>query len=176
MSIADYGHSALMENVMNSASQIRYAQENDIDDLVELFSRTVSSLEIYSESARTSEIQKFSSDELSRRIREDRHAVSLAFVGSKLAGFLITEYQHGPIWIDWYGVNPDFRNLGVGKAILKHLIAAAPNRKASKIWCDTRTSNTQSISLLKNLKFERLCEIKNHWHGQDFYLWARDVP
>lgn len=160
---------------MNSATQIRYAQANDIDDLVGLFSRIVSPLDIYSENARASEIQKFSPDELARRIDEDPNAVSLAFLYSKLAGFLITEDQHGPIWIDWYGVNPDFRRFGVGKAILKHLIAAAPDRQATKIWCDTRTNNIQSISLLEKLKFERLCEIKNHWHGQDFYLWARDV-
>jgi ribosomal protein S18 acetylase RimI-like enzyme len=175
MSIADYCRSALMGNAMNSATQIRYAQANDIDELVGLFSRVVSPLDIYSETARTSEIQKFSSDELARRINEDPKAVALAFMDSNLAGFLITEDQHGPIWIHWYGVNPDFRDLGVGKALLTHLIAAAPDRKATKIWCDTRTNNNQSISLLEKLKFGRLCEIKNHWHGQDFYLWARDV-
>jgi ribosomal protein S18 acetylase RimI-like enzyme len=163
------------ETLMDLTTQIRSAQANDIDEIVMLFSRVVRSLDIYSEESRADEVRKFSSDELALRIDGDPNAVSVAFRDNKLAGFLITEDQHGPIWIHWYGVNPDFRGLGVGEAILKHLISAAPDRKATKIWCDTRTNNIQSISLLEKLNFDRLCEIKNHWHGQDFYLWARDI-
>lgn len=160
---------------MNSAIDIRYATAKDADDIVALFSRVVEPLDIYSQAARSDEIRKFSQAELQRRIAEDARAISLAIVNDKLAGFAITEDQHGPIWIHWYGVNPDHRGHGVGRAILQHMIASAPERGGTRIWCDTRTNNVGSIALLEELGFEPLCELKNHWHGQDFYLWSRDI-
>ncbi len=160
---------------MNSAIDIQYAMARDADDIVALFARVVEPLDIYSEAARSDEIAKFSHAELRRRIAEDTRAISLAFVNSTLAGFAIIEDQRGPIWINWYGVNPDVRGHGVGRAILQHLITSAPERGGTRIWCDTRTNNVGSIALLKELGFEQLCELKNHWHGQDFYLWSRDI-
>lgn len=160
---------------MHSTVEIRYATINDIPEIAALFSRVVGPLDIYSEAARSDEIRKFSSTELQRRIADDARAISIVFVKDTLAGFAITEDQSGPVWINWYGVNPDCRGHGVGQAILNHLIASAPDRGATRIWCDTRTNNAGSIALLQKLGFERLCELKNHWHGQDFYLWARDI-
>lgn len=160
---------------MNPAIDIRYATAKDIPDVVALFARVVEPLEIYSQAAHSDEIRKFSQAELRRRIADDACAVSLAFVDNALAGFAITEDQRGPILIHWYGVNPDARGHGVGRAILQHMIASAPERGGTRIWCDTRTTNVASIALLKELGFRQLCELKNHWHGQDFYLWARDI-
>lgn len=160
---------------MNSAIDVRYATAKDTPAIVALFARVVEPLDIYSQAARSDEIQKFSQAEIQRRIAEDAHAISLAFVNDTLAGFAITEDQRGPIWIHWYGVNPDCRGQGVGRAILQHMIASAPERGGTRIWCDTRTANVGSIALLKELGFEQLCELKNHWHGQDFYLWSRDI-
>ncbi|MEH2512832.1 ribosomal protein S18 acetylase RimI-like enzyme [Nitrobacteraceae bacterium AZCC 1564] len=160
---------------MNSAIDIRYATAKDVPDIVALFARVVEPLDIYSQAARSDEIAKFSQGELQRRIADDARAISLAFVNNALAGFAITEDQRGPIWIHWYGVNPDVRGHGVGREILQHLIASAPERGGTRIWCDTRTTNVGSIALLKELRFEQLCELKNHWHGQDFYLWSRDI-
>ena len=160
---------------MNSAIDIRYATLGDVNDIVELFARVVEPLDIYSKAARLDEIGKFSQAELQRRIADDTPAISLAFVNSTLAGFAITEDQRGPIWINWYGVNPDYRGQGIGRAILQHMITSAPERGGTRIWCDTRTNNVGSIALLKELRFEQLCELKNHWHGQDFYLWSRNI-
>jgi len=160
---------------MNSAIDIRYATAQDVDGIVALFARVVDPLEIYSQAARSDEIRKFSQAELQRRIAEDACAISLAVVNNVLAGFAITEDQRGPIWINWYGVNPDHRGQGVGRAILQHMIASASERGGTRIWCDTRTNNVASIALLQGLGFEQLCKLKSHWHGQDFYLWARDI-
>jgi ribosomal protein S18 acetylase RimI-like enzyme len=160
---------------MNTSTRIRPAHLDDIDQVAMLLSKVVSSLEIYTEESREDEIHKFSSEKLALRIKRDPNAVSVALRDNRLAGFLITEDQHGPIWIHWYGVDPDFRSRSVGEAILRHLISSGRDRKATKIWCDTRTNNIPSISLLEKLNFTRLCEIRNHWYGQDYCLWARDV-
>ena len=160
---------------MSSAHEIRYATARDVDDIAVLFARVVEPLDIYSQAARSDEIAKFSHAELQRRTADDARAISLAFVNNTLAGFAITEDQRGPIWINWYGVNPDVRGHGVGRAILQHMITSAPERGGTRIWCDTRTNNVGSIALLREVGFTQLCELKNHWHGQDFYLWARDI-
>lgn len=134
---------------MNSAVDIRYATARDINDIVALFARVVEPLDIYSRAARSDEIAKYSHAELGRRIADDARAVSLAFVNDALAGFAITEDQRGPIWIHWYGVNPDIRGHRVGRAILQHMITSAPEREGTRIWCDTRTNNIGSIALLQ---------------------------
>lgn len=88
---------------MHSAIDVRYATAKDADDIVALFARVVEPLEIYSRAARADEIRKFSKAE----ITDDARAISLTVVKDTLAGFAITEDQRGPIWINWYGVNPD---------------------------------------------------------------------
>ena len=154
---------------------IRYAAPHDIPDLLAIFSQVVSPLDIYSEEARAGEIRKFSREEFEYRIEADPFAVTLAYSQNDLVGFSVTDDQHGPVWLEWYGVRLDARGAGAGEAIIRHLITELPIRHATKLWCDTRTSNTQSIRLFEKLNFRRLCEVKNHWYGQDFYLWEREL-
>jgi ribosomal protein S18 acetylase RimI-like enzyme len=160
---------------MSVKIELRYARLEQIDELSTLFTSVVQQLDIYSDDARTEEVLKFSSNRLTRRLADDPRSIELAFVDQKMAGFLITEFQYGPIWMHWYGVHQAARGCGVGETLLKHLIATAPSRGATRLWCDTRTNNVQSIELLKKLGFDRLCELKNHWHGQDYYLWSKDL-
>ncbi len=160
---------------MQSNVEVRYATLDDVGSLVALFGRVVEPLEIYTPAARAREIGKYTASAIRSLIEDDACAVAVAHVAGTLAGFTFTEDQKGPIWIRWYGVNPDNRGQGVGKAMLTHLIASAPNRDATRIWCDTRTDNLESNGLLKKLGFAQLCELRKHWHGQDYYLWALDL-
>lgn len=156
-------------------AELRYATEADLSTFVDVFRRVVEPLEIYCESARIGEIEKFCAEELRRRLHHDECALTLAFVDSEPAGFSITDDQHGPIWIEWYGVVPDKRQLGIGRQLVQRLLNEAPNRKATKLWCDTRVNNHPSIALFKSLGFTKLCDLPNHWYGQDFYLWQRPL-
>jgi ribosomal protein S18 acetylase RimI-like enzyme len=150
---------------------IRYASEPDIPTLIQMFGSVVSILDIYSEEARKGEIAKFSEQTFAARIKADRMAVSIAERDGVPVGFCITDDQKGPIWIDWYGALPQARSLGIGSALIQHLIDEMPARKATRIWCDTRTNNTASIGLFEKFGFRRLCRLDNHWYGQDFFLW-----
>ena len=160
---------------MHKKIHIRYAGEADVGNVLRLFRSVVASLEIYSQSARNGEIAKFSEQELRRRIGGDPKAVTIAFADNSPVGFSITDDQHGPIWIEWYGVHLDLRGFGVGRALINNLIAEAPSRQATKLWCDTRVNNSPSIALFESVGFKKLCELKNHWYEQDFFLWERAV-
>src|SRR5690349_1613518 len=86
--------------------EIRYARAEDIGQVVKVFRAVVAPLEIYSPEARDGSIKKFSERELRSRIGGDPKAIALAFAGEEPVGFSITDDQHGPIWIEWYGVAP----------------------------------------------------------------------
>jgi ribosomal protein S18 acetylase RimI-like enzyme len=106
-------------------------------------------------------------------LAKNSKAVSLAFNSGELVGFCVIQDQNGPIWIDWYGVHADVRRCGVGEAILSRLIAENANGSSTKLWCGTRTTNDPSMNLLEKMEFRRLCTLKKHWYGEDFYLWER---
>jgi ribosomal protein S18 acetylase RimI-like enzyme len=160
---------------MKDGISIRNALPEQSGEASALIVGVIEALDIYSVAARKDEVQKYSPDKLALRIADDPHSVRLAFADQTMAGFLITEFQSGPIWIHWYGVHASARGLGVGEAMLTHLITTAPQRGATRIWCDTRTNNLPSIALLKRLHFHQLCELRNHWHNQDYFLWSRDL-
>ena len=151
--------------------QIRYARAEDIGQVVKVFRAVVAPLEIYSREAREGSIRKFSERELRSRIRDDPKAVAMALAGEEPVGFSITDDQHGPIWIEWYGVAPGARGMGVGRRLIESLIAEAPGRGGTKLWCDTRVNNLPSMALFEHMGFKKLCELRHHWHGQDFFLW-----
>ena len=44
-----------------------------------------------------------------------------------------------------------------------------------KIWCDTRTNNKESISLLRKLKYRKLGTFRNGWYKEDFFLWEKNL-
>ena len=150
---------------------IRYAMSGDAGPLRALFAEVVAPLAIYNEAARAHELATFTTAHFATRIAADPHAVMVAEDASGLTGFAVTEDEHGPIWLEWYGVAARARGQGIGEGLLRFLIAQGAARGATRLWCDTRTANTASNALLVKLGFRQLCELKAHWHGQDYYLW-----
>ena len=157
---------------MTFAPIIQYATLSQVEIVVDLFRRVVEPLAIYSQEARAGEIQKFSPERLRQLIEGDTRSISIAYLGERPVGFSITDDQHGPIWIDWYGVISEARGKGVGEALINQLLREGPSRGATKLWCDTRDNNGPSIALFKKMGFRQLCELNRHWYGQDFFLWG----
>jgi ribosomal protein S18 acetylase RimI-like enzyme len=112
---------------------------------------------------------------LTTMLEQDPDSVLLARVEGRLAGFALSRYDDGLLWLSWLGVVPEFRRGGVAKALLARLEHTAPGRGCHALWCDCRTDNAASISLLTASGFRRLADLPDHWYGQDFVLWRRDV-
>jgi ribosomal protein S18 acetylase RimI-like enzyme len=133
----------------------------------------VRNLTYYNDWARREEIQKYTARNLLKMWREDKHSVLLAFSGNRIIGFCLSKYDDGVIWLSWFGVVGSFRGRGVGSMLLGELEHTALARSCHKIWCDTRTANKVSQSVLRKAGYRRICELKRHWYKQDFYIWQK---
>jgi len=152
------------------------AEEGDLPATARLFAGILREIPYYNALAKDGEVGKYTAKTLSRKISEDPHSVLVAKdVDGKIVGFSFNHFDDYTIWIDWLGVESTTRNSGVGAAMLRETLRTAPERRAHKVWCDTRTINEPSKNLLHKMGFGRLTEIKNHWYGQDFILWEKFV-
>jgi ribosomal protein S18 acetylase RimI-like enzyme len=152
------------------------AEESDLPAAARLFAGILREIPYYNALAKDGEAKKYTTTTLSRKISEDPHSVLVAKdPDGKVVGFGFSHLDDYTVWIDWLGVDSTSRNSGVGAAILGETLRTAPERRAHKVWCDTRTTNEPSKNLLHKMGFARLVEIKNHWYGQDFILWEKLV-
>ncbi len=136
-----------------------------------LIRQTIESLSYYNERAKQEELAKYGARELEQLTAEDPDSVLLATSDGELVGFCVSRYDDGLIWLSWFGVRSSHRRAGIGAKLLTALAETLPRRRAHKVWCDTRTANEASAQVLTRAGFQRLAELRNHWYGQDFYLW-----
>ena len=135
----------------------------------------ISTLGYYNERARKEEIAKYTSPKLEDLAADDPDAVFVAYAHEEPIGFCISRYDDGLIWLSWFGVKNGHRRVGVGTALLRAMIGTVRRRQCHKVWCDSRTSNKESEIVLGQAGFRKICEVKNHWYGQDFFLWERSL-
>jgi ribosomal protein S18 acetylase RimI-like enzyme len=155
---------------------VRPLLEEDAEATSELISNLILSLEYYSPEARHAEIRKYTPDRLRRAITEDPASVLVAVSNDEeIVGFCANNFDDGLVWLAWFGVHPDWRRAGVGRALLHALENTIPARGAHKIWCDCRTTNDISARLLTSFGFKKICTVTNHWYGHDFFLLEKVV-
>lgn len=152
---------------------IRPMRKDEEPQVAELLREVVSPLEYYSEEARRSEIAKYTPEKLEAIRAEDERAVLVAESEGRLAGFCISRYDDGIVWLAWFGVREEARGRGIAEALLSALEDTTRKRRIHKLWCDTRTENVRSQRVLERAGFTRLCRLDRHWYGQDFFLWEK---
>ncbi len=75
------------------------------------------------------------------------------------------------------GVDPDYRRLGVGRALLGELFARAEGEGVESVFREVRASNTAALSLYRSLGFEKFDERKRYYSdGEDAWVLRRTVP
>jgi ribosomal protein S18 acetylase RimI-like enzyme len=143
----------------------------EIAALAALMGETIQPLAIYNERAIHAELKKYTPAKLRSRAEHDPHAVIVARDAAGLAGFCVSRFDDGTIWLDWFGTAARARGQGIGAALLALLASSLPDRGAHKIWCDSRTDNVKSKSVLERAGYKRIVTLTNHWYGQDYFLW-----
>ncbi len=132
---------------------------------------TIEPLAIYNEKARQAEYKKYTATNLRARAAADPHSILVARDDAGLTGFCVSRFDDGTVWLDWFGTADRARGRGIGAALLAALAATLPARDAHKTWCDSRTDNLKSKSVLERAGYKRIATLTNHWYGQDYFLW-----
>jgi len=133
--------------------------------------RTIQPLTYYNDRAIRAELAKYTADALRSMVEADPQAVLVARDDTGPVGFCVSRFDDGTIWLSWFGTDPRARRKGVGASLLAALANTLPSRHAHKIWCDSRTDNVESKSVLERAGFRRITTLTNHWYGQDYFLW-----
>jgi ribosomal protein S18 acetylase RimI-like enzyme len=145
--------------------------QHEFDAVAALIRDTIQPLAYYNERARRAELAKYSADGLRALVAHDPQAVLVARDRSAPIGFCVSRFDDGTIWLDWFGTAARARGRGIGASLLAALARTLPSRHAHKIWCDSRTDNTESRSVLERAGFRRIATLTNHWYEQDYVLW-----
>lgn len=154
-----------------STVTVRRMARDEAAPVAQLVRDVVTAIPYYNDRARTEELAKYLPEELVRQVEDDPDAVLVAVLDDQLVGFCISHYDDGLLWLSWFGVRADVRGQGAGSALLAAFAATARPRRAHKLWCDTRTDNLRSQSVLRKAGYRQICTLSNHWYGQDFILW-----
>ncbi len=144
---------------------------HECDALAALMRVTIEPLPYYNERAKRAEMEKYTAPGLRALLAGDPQAVLVARDGGELIGFCVSRIDDGTVWLSWFGTAVHARGRGIGAALLAALAQTLPARHAHKIWCDSRTDNTPSRSVLERAGFRRIATLTNHWYGQDYFLW-----
>ncbi len=153
--------------------KLNYATENDIESISKLFTDILDTLEYYNDTAKHNERTKYSPDELSAKLLEDKFSIITVHDGDTLVGFCFSRFDDFTIWIEWVGIKPSYRGTNIGNIILEELEKSTLNRGCHKIWCDSRTENIASFKVLQRNGYTLVTTLKNHWYNQDFFIWQK---
>lgn len=152
---------------------VNYAGEKECDELSGVIAAVIKAIPYYNDTARHDESQKFTASTLTQKIKDDPYAVIIVYAGERMAGFCLSRFDDYTVWLEWFGVIPGLRGMGIANLLLNKLTETAAPRHCHKIWCDCRTSNKAAIHILTAHGYRQLVTIPNHWYGQDFILWEK---
>ena len=155
------------------AIHLNFAIENDLDEVSKIFLEILDSLSYYNDLAKRNERIKYATDELRKKIYEDKYSIIVVRDDTILVGFCFSRFDDYTIWLEWFGISKNYRGTEIGNMILSKLEESTLVRGCHKIWCDSRTENVASFKVLQRNGFTLLTTLKNHWYNQDFFIWQK---
>ena len=72
-------------------------------------------------------------------------------------------------------VKKSFRNQGIGKLLLEHLISIAETKKITSIMLEVNENNLFAIKLYKSLGFETISIRKNYYKDKDGLIMKKNI-
>jgi len=95
----------------------------------------------------------------------------------KVVAYIIYWQIGDDVQINNVAVHPDCRGLGLGEAMMRHVIARVRAAGASFVTLEVRQSNTPALTLYKKLGFEIMGTRKNYYTkpDEDAHVMALDL-
>lgn len=153
--------------------KIYIARLKDISLLSNFYQHIIKNSPYYSRIAIKEELKRFSIKNLRKEFKDKNNLYIIAEEGDKIIGARNGYYEAGIFWSDWGVVNPLYRRKGISRTLMTFLEKKLKKEGIHKIWCDSRTTNKESVAALGKLGFKKIVTIKNHWYKQNFILWQK---
>jgi ribosomal protein S18 acetylase RimI-like enzyme len=138
-----------------------------------LLETVISSMTMYNDWAKQTELAEHRAQVLEQRLHNDPHSLIGAFDDDVLMGVVTSSLEAGLIWLGWIVVSPEQRGRGVARALMLALEDSAGARGAHKIWCDSRIENDISKALLEASDYRIAAKLERHWYGLDYFIWEK---
>lgn len=148
-----------------------------IQSVYNLVYDTIFSLPTYGNEAGEEQIKVFTPDRLKEHIKNPDRLFIITIDNNQVIGFLfgiIERLSNSTIfYLEWTGVNENYRNRGVMQSMWNRMELWSLNNNLEGILVDSLTNNKKMISFLKKNNMNVWAELKNHWYGHDYFLWGK---
>jgi ribosomal-protein-alanine N-acetyltransferase len=110
-------------------------------------------------------------------VRRPGNPVDAAVADGQVVAYIIYWQIGDDVQINNVAVHPDCRGLGLGEAMMRHVIARVREAGASFLTLEVRPSNTPAVTLYKKLGFEIMGTRKNYYTkpDEDAHVMALDL-
>lgn len=151
---------------VRTADSIRYAG---------LFNQVIGSLKFYSPQARRTEIAASTGQKVKARLKRKNWFELGAFIGNRPIGFCFGTINLGVAWLDWIGVDPEYRGQGIMRQMIGTVAKHLKQRGGFKVWCVVRPNNQVSNSAFKKFGWRQLGRAENFWYKHSYNFWEKDI-
>lgn len=107
--------------------------------------------EISLEAAAEGFVREFEPDEIIKVISDSNYYVVVGKVDDQVVGYAISIYSWGKLHVLDVAVRKERRGLGIGKAMVKHLISHALEKGLSEVYCEVKARNVPALNLFTTL-------------------------
>lgn len=135
----------------------------------------ISPLSIYSQDARTTEINKYNSDTLWTFVSNKGRCNLVAIDNGEVVGFLFGVVDAHVMFISWIGMKDKYTRSGHMESLWSMMEEWGRQHNIHKVWCDTNQLNVPAITFMQKMGMTNCGDLKNFWYGHDYFLWEKQL-
>ena len=155
--------------------KVSFLKNSDVNEFSKLAKSIILDVPYYSSLAKKCEIKNYEPSKIRLKLKDKNNMFIVVKNKNKIIGFCNGHFDCGTFWVEWAGVEKEFRRKGLCVDMIRFLENKLKKSNVHKVWCDCRINNKESILSLKRLKFKKFALLKKHWYKQNFYLWYKFI-
>jgi len=156
---------------------IKNLDREHVEETYNLVRETIFSLPTYGSEGAEDQIRIYTVSNLLEHIKNPDRLSIIAIQDNCVVGFLFGVIERLSInnifYLEWNGVTPSYRKMGVMQTMWDAMDLWVQVRKLDGVLVDTLTNNSKMINFLQKNKMSIWAEMKNKWYGKDFFLWGK---
>ena len=156
---------------------IKNLDREHVEETYTLVHETIFNLPTYSRRGAEEQIKVYTIPNLLEHIKNPDRLSIVAIEDGCVVGFLFGVIERlstdNIFYLEWNGVTPSYRKMGIMQTMWDAMELWVRVQKLDGILVDTLTNNQKMIKFLQKNQMSIWVEMKNHWYGQDFFLWGK---